>query len=59
LISGSEIKTDNPKIYKANESFIQPDQLGPILEQMKESISNYDNNRILNMLAENVEGFER
>ena len=52
-------ETDNPKIFKANESFIQPDQLGPILEQMKESISNYDNNGILNMLVENVEGFER
>jgi FlaA1/EpsC-like NDP-sugar epimerase len=59
LISGSEIKTDNPKIFKANESFIQPDQLEPILEQMKESISNYDNTRILNILVENVEGFVR
>jgi hypothetical protein len=26
---------------------------------MKESISKYDNNGILNMLVENVEGFER
>lgn len=59
LISGSEIKTDNPKIFKANESFIKPDQLEPILEQMKESISNYDNKGILNILLENVEGFER
>jgi FlaA1/EpsC-like NDP-sugar epimerase len=59
LISGSEIKTDNPKIFKANESFINPDQLEPILEQMKESISNYDNKEILNILKENVEGFER
>ncbi len=59
LISGSEIKTDNPKIFKANESFIQPDQLEPILEKMKESISNYDNKGILNILVENVEGFER
>ena len=59
LISGSEIKTDNPKIFKANESFIEPDQLEPILKQMKESISNYDNERILNILVENVEGFER
>ena len=59
LISGSEIKTDNPKIFKANESFIQPDQLEPILEQMKESISNYDNDGILNILIENVEGYER
>ena len=59
LISGSEIKTDNPKIFKANESFILPDQLEPILEHMKESIMNYDNTEILNILVENVEGFER
>ena len=24
LISGSELKTENPKIYKATESFIEP-----------------------------------
>ena len=59
LISGSEIKTDNPKIFKANESFIRPDLLLPILEQMKESINNYDNNGIINLLVQNVEGFER
>ncbi|MDB3867917.1 polysaccharide biosynthesis protein [Gammaproteobacteria bacterium] len=59
LISGSEIKTDNPKIFKANESFIQPRDLEPILEKIKESISKYDNEGILNILIENVEGFER
>tara|TARA_Y100001968_G_C19165644_1_gene623067 strand:- start:218 stop:817 length:600 start_codon:yes stop_codon:yes gene_type:complete len=59
LISGSENKTDNPKIFKANESFIQLDRLQPILEQMKECIINYDNSKILNILTENVEGFKR
>jgi FlaA1/EpsC-like NDP-sugar epimerase len=59
LISGSEIETENPKIFKANESFIRPDQLEPILVRMRESINNYDNNGILNILVENVEGFER
>jgi len=59
LISGSEIKTDNPKIFKANESYIQFDLLQPILEQIKESIRNYDNEKILSILAENVEGFKR
>ena len=59
LISGSEIKTDNPKIFKANESYIQLDHLKPILEQMKECIRNYDNAKILSILAENVEGFKR
>ena len=59
LISGSEIKTDNPKIFKANESYIQLDHLKPILEQMEECIRNYDNVKILRILAENVEGFKR
>ena len=59
LISGSEIKTENPKIFKANESYIQLDHLQPILEQMEESIRNYDNAKILSILTENVEGFER
>ena len=27
LISGSELKTENPKIYKATESFIEPEIL--------------------------------
>ena len=59
LISGSEIKTDNPKIFKVNESHIKFDLLQPILEQMKESIKDYDNEKILSILTENVEGFER
>jgi len=59
LISGSEMKTDNPKIFKANESYIQFDLLQPILEQMKESIEDYNNEKILSILTENVEGFER
>jgi FlaA1/EpsC-like NDP-sugar epimerase len=59
LISGSEMKTDNPKIFKANESYIQFDLLQPILEQLSESIRDYDNEKILSILTENVEGFER
>ena len=59
LISGSEMKTDNPKIFKANESYITFDLLRPILEEMKESIKGYNNEKILNILTENVEGFER
>jgi FlaA1/EpsC-like NDP-sugar epimerase len=59
LISGSEIKTDNPKIFKANESYIELDQLIPILKQMEEHIRAYDNAKILSILSENVEGFKR
>ena len=59
LISGSEIKTNNSKIFKANESFIHLDLLRPILKKIEESIRNYDNDKILRVLTENVEGFER
>ena len=59
FITESEIKTDNPKIFKANESFIQLDLLQPILTKIEESIRNFDNKKILSILTENVEGFER
>ena len=59
LISGSEIKTDNPKIFKANESFIKSQELKPMLLELKESIKNYDSNQILNILSKHVEGFNR
>jgi FlaA1/EpsC-like NDP-sugar epimerase len=59
LISGSELKTENPKIYKATESFIEPKILEPILEELKESIVNFDNKKILTLLSQHVEGFNR
>ena len=59
LISGSEIKTENPKIYKATESYIKLHELKPLLTSLAESINNYENNKILNLLTQHVEGFER
>ena len=59
LISGSEIKTQNEKIFKANESFIEHSQLLPIILNMQDCILNNDRDGILNILAENVEGFDR
>lgn len=59
LISGSEIKTDNPKIYKATESFIELQDLRPLLTKLIESIDKYDNDKILNLFSQYVEGFKR
>jgi FlaA1/EpsC-like NDP-sugar epimerase len=59
LISGSEIKTDNPKINKATESFVDFNELKPLLLELAESINNYDNKKILNLLSLHVEGFDR
>lgn len=59
LISGSEIKTENEKIFKATETFINQEDLLPILNDIQECITNYDTEGILNILTKNVEGFER
>ena len=59
LISGSEIKTKNKKIFKANESFIDQKNLIPIIKSLQKFIDNNDNEGILNILTENVEGFNR
>ena len=59
LISGSEIETDNKKIFKANETFIQQEDLIPILKKIQSCIGNYDNDGIIEILTDNVEGFNR
>ena len=59
LISGSEIKTENKKIFKANETFIDQKKLAPIIKKIQTCIANYNNEEILNILTENVEGFNR
>ncbi len=59
LISGSEMKTTNKKIFKANETFIYEKQLIPIIENIQTCIDNNDNKGILNILTKNVEGFNR
>ena len=59
LISGSESITSNEKIFKATESFVDIDELMPILGQMREHITNYNSEGILNLLLDHVEGFQR
>jgi FlaA1/EpsC-like NDP-sugar epimerase len=59
LISGLEIKTENEKIFKANETFVKYDELLPVVLEMQACILKHDNHGILNILAEQVEGFER
>lgn len=59
LISDSHAKTNNQKIFQANESFVESSKLKPIIEQMEECIKNYDVSGILKILSNNVEGFKR
>ena len=59
LISGLETKTDNEKIFKANESFIKENALEDIMQELHSCIRNYDTAGILKILSSNVEGFNR
>ena len=59
LISDSHTKTNNQKIFQANESFVESSKLNPIIEQMEQCIKNYDISGILKILTNNVEGFKR
>ena len=59
LISDSHTKTNNQKIFQANESFIESSKLKPIIKQMEECVKNYDVSGILKILTNNVEGFTR
>ena len=59
LISDSHTKTNNQKIFQANESFVESSKLKPIIEQMEECIKNYNISGILKILTNNVEGFKR
>ena len=59
LINDSLVKTNNQKIFQANESFVESSKLKPIIEQMEECIKNYNISGILKILTNNVEGFKR
>ena len=57
LISGLEIKTENEKIFKANESFIKHEDLSPIIQELQKCIKEHNNQGILDVLLKNVEGY--
>ena len=59
LISGSEVGTENQKIFKATETFIDYEKLKPMLQDMQEFIKNHNTEGILSILTKNVEGFIR
>ena len=59
LISGSEVGTENQKIFKATETFIDYEKLKPMLQDMQEFIKNHNTEGILSILTKNVEGFVR
>ena len=57
LISGSEIKTPNPKIFKSLESFPDEDTLSKVIHDLESYVISNDVLKIRNILKNHVEGF--
>ena len=57
LISGDEVKTEHPKIFKSIESFPSVEKINLYLDRLKECVKNNDTIGAIEVLAETVEGF--
>lgn len=58
LISGSEIKTSNEKIFKSIEEFLSKDKLDQALKDLNDYIVMNDVKNIREILIKNVEGYK-
>jgi len=58
LISGDQLPTSNPKIFKSMESFPSYKSIEPSLENLKTAIMVNDYKKIIDTLKKNVEGYE-
>ena len=57
LISGDQLPTDSPKIFKSMENFPSIQLMQPILEDINHAIKNDDHDKLLFILQENVEDY--
>ena len=57
LISGEEIATENPKIYKSIEKFPKLEIIHLIVEQIKQAIDNNDHQAMIAIFKTYVEGY--
>ena len=57
LISGAEIATENPKIFKSIEKFPGNDVINQTIEEIKLAIANNDHKKIRTIFATHVEGY--
>jgi len=57
LISGDQLPTENPKIFKSIEQFPQPEALELLIEQIRSAIMQNDHKTILEIFSKNVEGY--
>ena len=58
LISGDEVTTEHPKIFKSIESFPSIDKINIQLDHLRECILGNDTNSAIKVLLESVEGFD-
>ena len=57
LISGDQLPTKNPKIFKSMEKFPSLEKMKPLIEEIKISINNNDHNSLKTIFINNVEGY--
>ena len=57
LISGDQLPTENPKIFKSMEHFPSIELMQPIIEDINLAIKNDDHDKLLTILQENVEDY--
>ena len=57
LISGAEIATENPKIFKSIEQFPANDVINQTIEEIKLAIANNDHKTIITIFKTHVEGY--
>ena len=57
LISGDQLPTENPKIFKSMENFPSIQLMQPIVEDINIAIANDNHDQLLQILQENVEDY--
>ena len=57
FISGDQLKTKNPKIYKSMESFPSADQMKGLIDKVNIAIDQNDHLKLIQIFKDNVEGY--
>ncbi len=57
LISGDQLKTKNPKIFKSIESFPSIEQMRDVIEQVVVAIDQNEHLKLIQIFKDNVEGY--
>ena len=58
LISGEQLSTSNPKIFKSMEKFPPPETMLLLLNELQDSIANNSYQEIIKIFQNNVEGYK-